>query len=148
MLASETRIDDLEKAWLGIRTTIEKIDGRQAELKERLDAVQKFAQQLTEQKASAEKQLEVLKKDKRHTLETQALIGDLNALMRSQAQRGEMLGRLQTGYLDLIARVGEARQGCTGKKAGEPLSENRQPAHQLRMEKHRGRTETVGGTAS
>ena len=111
LLTPGTRIDDLEKAWLGIRTTIEKLDGSQADLKERLDAVQKLAQQLTEQKASAEQQLEVLKTDEGHTPETQALIGDLNTLIRSQAQRGEMLEQLQTGYVDLIARVGETRQG-------------------------------------
>ena len=111
LLAPGTRIDDLEKAWLGIRTTIEKLDGSQADLKERLDAVQKLAQQLTEQKASAEQQLKALKTDEGHTPETQALIGDLNTLIRSQAHRGEMLEELQTSYVDQIARVGEARQG-------------------------------------
>ncbi len=111
LLAPGTRIDDLEKAWLGVRTTIEKLDGRQAELKEQLDAVQKLAQQLTEQKASAEQQLEVLNTDKRHTLETQALISDLDALIRIQGQRVQMLGELQASYVNLIARVGEARQG-------------------------------------
>ena len=111
LLAPGTRIDDLEKAWLGVRTTIEKLDGRQAELKERLDAVQKLAQQLTEQKASAEQQLEGLKTDKGHTPEAQALISDLDALIRIQGQRVEMLGELQASYVNLIARVGEARQG-------------------------------------
>ena len=111
LLAPGTRIDDLEKAWLGVRTTIEKLDGRQAELKERLDAVQKLAQQLTEQKASAEQQLEVLKTDKGHTPEAQAFISDLDALIRIQGQRVEMLGELQASYVNLIARVGEARQG-------------------------------------
>ncbi len=111
LLTPEARVDDLEKASLGIRTTIEKLDGSQAELKERLDAVQKLAQQLTEEKASAEQQLEVLKTDKDHTPETQALISDLDALIRIQGQRGEMLEQLQTGYVDLIARVGETRHG-------------------------------------
>ena len=111
LLAPGTRIDDLEKASLGIRTAIEKLDGSQAELKERLDAVQKLAQQLTEQKASAGQQLEALKTDKRHTPETQALIDDLNALIRSQTQQGAMLGKVQTDYVDLIARVGETLQG-------------------------------------
>ncbi|MDX2451326.1 hypothetical protein, partial [Desulfosarcina sp.] len=111
LLTPEARVDDLEKASLGIRTTIEKLDGSQAELKERLDAVQKLAQQLTDEKASAEQQLEVLKTDKDHTPETQALISDLDALIRIQGQRGEMLEQLQTGYVDLIARVGETRHG-------------------------------------
>ena len=111
LLTPGARVDDLEKAWLGIRTAIERLDGRQAELKERLDAVQKLAQQLTEQKASAEHQLEALNTDKGHTPQTKALIGDLNALIRSQTQRGEMLKELQTGFADLIARVGETRQG-------------------------------------
>ena len=110
LLASGTRIDDLEKAWLGIRTTIEKLDGRQTELKDLLDITQKLAEQLKEQATLAEQQLTVLKTAKRHTPKTRILIGDIDALIRSQAQSGEMLGRLQTGYLDLIARVGEIRQ--------------------------------------
>ncbi len=114
LLTPGTRIDDLEKAWLGIRTTAERLDGRQAELKGRLDAVQKLAQQLAEQKASTEQQLEAMKTDKGHTPETQALINDLNALIRSQAQRVEMLKELRTDYVDLITRVGEARQGYVG----------------------------------
>jgi hypothetical protein len=35
------------------------------------------------------------------------LIGNITALLHTQAQRGEILGRLQTSYLDLIARIGE-----------------------------------------
>ncbi|WP_372682009.1 mechanosensitive ion channel domain-containing protein [Desulfosarcina sp.] len=114
LLTPGTRIDDLEKAWLGIRSTVERLNGRQAELKERLDAVQELAQQLTEQKAIADQQLEVMKTDKGHTPEAQALIGDLNALIRSQAQRVEILGELQTDYADLITRVGDVRQGYVG----------------------------------
>jgi len=114
LLTPGTRIDDLENAWLGIRTAVERLDGRQAELKARLDAVQKLAQQLTEYKASAEQQLKVLNTDTHHTPETRVLISDLNALIRSQAQRVEMLKELQTDYVDLITRVGEARQGYVG----------------------------------
>jgi hypothetical protein len=66
---------------------------------------------LTEQKTFAEQQLQILKAAKSPAPETQALIGDLDTLIRSQAQRGEILKRLQAGYLDLIARVGETRQG-------------------------------------
>jgi ABC-type transporter Mla subunit MlaD len=157
LLAPETRIDDLEKAWLGIRTTTEKLTGWQAELKEKLDTCPKLAEQLKEQKTSAEQQLQILNAALKPSPETQALIGDLETLIRSQAQRGEMLERLQAGYADLIARVGETRQGFVDltekfslgiqeKKTVGPFSENRQPAHQPRMEKHRGRIETVGGT--
>ena len=111
LLRPETRIDDLEKAWLGIRTTIKKLDGWQAELKERLDAAQKLTGQLKEQKTAAEQQLTVLKADNSQTPETQVLIGDISTLIRAQAQSGELLGRLQTSYLGLIARIGETRQG-------------------------------------
>ncbi len=111
LVAPETGIDALEKAWFSVRTAIDKLAGRQAELRERLDETQKFSQQLKEQNASAEQQLEILNADKHHTPEAQGLIGDLNALIRVQAQSGEILGRLQTGYLDLIARVGDTRQG-------------------------------------
>ena len=110
LLASEKRIDDLEKATLGIRTAIEKLDGRQAELKDLLDTAQKLAEQLKGQKTSTEQQLTVLKTAKSHTPEAQALIGDITALLRTQSQRGEILERLQTSYLDLIARIAEARQ--------------------------------------
>ena len=110
LLAPETRIDDLEKAWLDIRTTIEDLEGRQAELKDRLVSAQKLVEQLTEQKASAEQQLQVLKASKNRIPEKQALIGDFDALIRSQRQQGEILERLQTSYLDLITRVGETRQ--------------------------------------
>jgi potassium efflux system protein len=111
LLTPETRIDDLEKAWLGIRTTIEKLDGWMADLKGRLDNAQKLTEQLTDQKTFAEQQLQILKTAKNRAPESQALIDDLDALIRSQAQRGEILKRLQAGYLDLIARVGETRQG-------------------------------------
>jgi hypothetical protein len=111
LLTPETRIDDLEKAWLGIRTTIEKLNESQAELKDLLDTAQKLAEQLTEQKTFAEQQLQILKAAKSPAPETQALMADLDTLIHSQAQRGEILKRLQAGYLDLIARVGETRQG-------------------------------------
>jgi chromosome segregation ATPase len=110
LLAPETRIDDLEKAWLGIRTTTEKLTGWQSELKENLDIAQKLAEQLKEQKKSAEQQLQILNATKNRNSRTLALIGDLETLIRSQAQRSEMLERLQTNTLDLIARVGETRQ--------------------------------------
>jgi potassium efflux system protein len=111
LLTPETRIDDLEKAWLGIRTTIEKLNESQAELKDLLDTAQKLAEQLTEQKTFAEQQLQILKAAKSPAPETQALMADLDTLIHSQAQRGEILKRLQAGYADLIARVGETRQG-------------------------------------
>jgi ABC-type transporter Mla subunit MlaD len=66
-------------------------------LKEKLDLVQKLAEQLKEQKKSAEQQLQILNAAKNRAPETQALIGDLETLIRSQAQRGEMLERLQGG---------------------------------------------------
>ncbi len=110
LLASETRIDDLEKAALGIRTAIEKLNGSQAESKDLLGTAQKLAEQLKEQKTSAEQQLTVLKAANSHTPETQVLIGDITALIRTQAQKGEMLGQLQTSYLDLIASIAETRQ--------------------------------------
>ena len=111
LLTPETRIDDLEKAWLGIRSTIEKLDGWLAGLKVRLDNAQKLSGQLTDQKTFAEQQLQILKAAESRTPESQALIDDLDALIRSQAKRGEILKRLQEDYLDLIARVGETRQG-------------------------------------
>ena len=82
-----------------------------ADLKGRLDNAQKLTEQLTDQKTFAEQQLQILKTAKNRAPESQALIDDLDALIRSQAQRGEILKRLQAGYLDLIARVGETRQG-------------------------------------
>jgi hypothetical protein len=154
LLTPETRIDDLEKAWLGIRTTIEKLMvGRPIEGK--LDTCAETAEQLKEQKTFAEQQLQILNAAKNHRPGTQALIGDLETLIRSQAQRGEMLKRLQGVTLDLIARVGETRQGFIDltekfslgiqeKKTGGPFSENRQPAHQPRMEKHRGELKQLG----
>jgi potassium efflux system protein len=110
LLAPETRIDDLEKAWLDIRTTTEKLTGWQGELKEKLDLVQKLAEQLKEQKKSAEQQLQILNAAKNHRPDTLALIGDLETLIRSQVQRGAMLERLQGSTLDLTARIGEIRQ--------------------------------------
>ncbi|BBO71868.1 hypothetical protein DSCA_57980 [Desulfosarcina alkanivorans] len=111
LLTPETRMDDLEKAWPGIRSTIEKLDGWLAELKKRLDDAQKLSGQLADQKTFAEQQLQILKAAESRTPESQALIDDLDVLIRSQAKRGEILKRLQAGYLDLIARVGETRQG-------------------------------------
>ena len=111
LLAAETSVDDLEKAWLGIRTTIEKQDGWLAEFKEQLDTAQKLAEQLNEQKIVAEQQLQVLKTTKNRAPAIKALTRDLDDLIRSQAQRGERLEQLQTGYVDLITRVGETRQG-------------------------------------
>ena len=107
----EARIDDLEKAWLDIRTTIEKLNGWQDELKKKLDTAQEIEGQLKDQKTFTEQQLPVLKATESRASEPQALIGDIDALIRSQAQQGEILERLQAGYLDLIARVGESRQG-------------------------------------
>ncbi len=111
LLTPETRIDDLEKASLGIRTTIEKLNGWKADLTERQDTAQKLAEQLAEQTTYAGEQIQVLKADKRPVPETRMLIGNLDTLIHSQAQRAEILKRIQIGYLDLIARVDKTQQG-------------------------------------
>jgi potassium efflux system protein len=111
LLAPGTHIDDLEKASLGIRTAMDELDGSQAELKDLVDKAQKLAEQLNVQKTLAEQQLTVLNAATNRTPETQALIGDITALIHSQTQRAAMLAKLQTGYADLIARVGDTRQG-------------------------------------
>jgi potassium efflux system protein len=111
LLAPETPIDDLEKTWLGLRTTIEKLADRQAELKNRLDTTQILAQQLQEQKTTAGQQLRILSASENRTPEKQSMSNDLDALIRAQVQRGEILRQLEGSYLDLIARVAETRQG-------------------------------------
>ncbi len=111
LLTPEVRIDDLEKAWLSIRNTIEQLDGRLAELKEKVDSARKLEGQLREQQAFAEQQLATLKAAESPAPDARALIGDIQTLIRSQAQRVEILEDLQTGYLDLIARIDETRQG-------------------------------------
>jgi potassium-dependent mechanosensitive channel len=118
LLTSTARIDDLEKAWLSIRNTIEQLDDRLAELKEKLDIARKLEGQLKEQRVFAEQQLTTLKAAENHAPDTQLLIGDIQALIRSQTLRVEILEALQTGYRDLIARIDETRQGfsdLTGK---------------------------------
>ncbi len=122
LLTPQTRIDVLEKAWSNIRDAIDQLDGWQSELKEKLDAAQKLGGQLTEQQTFAGQQLAALKAAENRTPDMQALIGDIDTLLRGQAKRAEILKRLQAGYLDLIARIEETRKGfvdLTGKFSGE-----------------------------
>ena len=155
LLASETRIDDLEKAWLSIRTTIEKLNDRQTKLKDLLDKAQQLAGQLKEQETSAEQQLTILKTAKNHTPETKALIGNITALIRTQGQRGEILGRLQTSYLDMIAKVSETRQefidlsekfrlGIEGKKRADLFQRTVNPLISLGRENIGGELRLLG----
>lgn len=111
LLTPEGRIDDLEKAWLDIRSAIEALDGRLTALNAKLDTTQKLGAQLKEQRAFTEQQLATVKAAESQTPNAPELISDIQALLRSQAERAEILERLQTPYQDLIARIGETRQG-------------------------------------
>lgn len=113
LLTSTARIDDLEKASLGIGATIEQLDGRLAELKERLNSARKRQDQAKEQRVIAEQQLTTLKTAESRAPDAQPLIGDIQTLIRSQARRVEILEELQNRYRDLMARLDETRQGFT-----------------------------------
>ena len=122
LLNPQTRIDVLEKAWSSIRATIDQLDGWQAELKEKLGAARKLGGQLNDQQTFAGQQLAALKASENRTPDIKVLIGDIDTLTRNQAKRAEILKRLQAGYLDLIARIEETRQGyvdLTGKFSWE-----------------------------
>ena len=122
LLTPQARIDVLEKAWSNVRAAIDQLEGWQAELKEKLDTAQKLGGQLNDQQTFAGQQLAALKATENVTPDIQALIGDLDTLTRGQAKRAGILKRLQAGYLDLIDRIEETRQGyvdLTGKFSGE-----------------------------
>lgn len=127
LLAPQTRIDVLEKAWSDIRATIDQLDGWQDELKKKLDAAQKLGGQLNDQQTFAGQQLTALKATDNHTPDMKALIGDIDTLMRGQAKQTEILKRLQTGYLDLIASIEEARLGFVDltEKFNEEIQEKK-----------------------
>ncbi|MGD8541126.1 MAG: mechanosensitive ion channel [Desulfobacteraceae bacterium] len=110
LLASATRIEDLERAWGEIRVTIEQLDRRLTGLNQKLDTVVRLEEQVVEQRTLARQQLSALKAEDRQTPEGRALIGNIEALMRSQKQRVIILAELQSGYREVIAGLTQTRQ--------------------------------------
>ncbi|HSM75734.1 MAG TPA: mechanosensitive ion channel domain-containing protein, partial [Desulfobacterales bacterium] len=123
LLTPTTRIEDLEKAWVEIRATIEQLNRRLTGLNQKLDTVVRLEEQVVEQRAIARQQLNALKTEERHTPEGQALIGDIEALMRSQNRRVAILAELQSGYREVIAGLTQTRDGFSdlNEKFGQAI---------------------------
>jgi small-conductance mechanosensitive channel len=127
LLTPTTRIEDLERAWGEIRATIEQLDRRLAGLNQKLDTVVRLEEQVAEQQTLAQQQLSALKAEDRRAPEGQALIGDIEALMRSQKRRVAILAELHSSYREVIAGLTQTRQAFSdlNEKFGQEIQSKR-----------------------
>jgi small-conductance mechanosensitive channel len=110
LIQPETTVKELEKSWLEIETAGRDLSNRINEFSTKQKTVAPLLNQNRDQVALTEKQIAEIQSDTAAGLEISSITDQLKVLLRSLAEKQEVLSSLNTVYSETISALDEKKQ--------------------------------------